>query len=442
MNNLGIGSWSPCLIYIYVCISASFVCIEGFNSLLQLPQSGFSASNRSRSKRVFFVGDFGAKGDGVSNDTQAFTDAWKMACSFPARTRVIIPAGFTYLVHPVDLSGPCKSRITLNISGTIVAPKDPAHWKSLNPRKWLYFHGINHLTIDGGGTINGMGRRWWARSCKIKPTNPCRHAPTALTFHKCKNLKIRNLRVVYGQQMHVSFTNCIRVMAFHLMVISPALSPNTDGIHISASRGVEVRDSIVRTGDDCISIVSNSSRIRIRNIACGPGHGISIGSLGKFNSSSKVYDIMVDGAFLSNTDNGVRIKTWQGGSGDATKITFQNVFMENVSNPIIIDQYYCDSQLPCANQTSAVKVANISFMHIKGTSATENAIKFACSDNLPCEGLYLEDIQLVSHTGDISKSFCWQAYGSSLDPVFPPPCFSCSESFIKQKVPSDSLQLF
>lgn len=40
----------------------------------------------------------------------------------------------------------------------------------------------------------------------------------------------------------------------------------------------------------------------------------------------------------------------QGGSGLACDIKFQNVLMENVSNPIIIDQYYCDSDRPCANQ--------------------------------------------------------------------------------------------
>ncbi|XP_043817627.1 probable polygalacturonase At1g80170 isoform X2 [Manihot esculenta] len=399
----GIGSGSPFLIlfiHIVLCLCSCFVCVEGFDSLLQLPQS-LSETSRPRSKRVFFVTDFGARGDGISNDTQAFGDAWKKACSFPARTRIVIPAGVTLLVHPVDLAGPCKSRITLNISGTVVAPKDPAYWKGLNPRKWLYFHGVNHLTIDGGGTVNGMGRRWWARSCKINPENPCRHAPTAMTFHKCKDLRVRNIRIVYGQQMHIAFTNCIRVMVFGVLVTSPAFSPNTDGIHISASRRVEVRDSIVQTGDDCISIVSNSSRIRIKNFACGPGHGISIGSLGKYHSSSKVHDILVDGAFLSNTDNGLRIKTWQ---------------------------------------TSAVKVANISYIHIKGTSATEHAIVLACSDYSPCTGLYLEDIQLVLNTEEISNSFCWEAYGSSVGLVTPPPCLSCNDSFIKQKVPSDSLQ--
>lgn len=27
-------------------------------------------------------------------------------------------------------------------------------------------------------------------------------------------------------------------------------------------------------GDDCVSIVGNTSRVQIRNFVCGPGHGI------------------------------------------------------------------------------------------------------------------------------------------------------------------------
>ncbi|KAJ4828436.1 hypothetical protein Tsubulata_049363 [Turnera subulata] len=431
------GSFPNGVVALIVCVvvtSASLVCTHGFDSLLQLPQSG-SARTRPRSSRVLHVGDFGAKGDGVANDTQAFIDAWEIACSFKRRTRIVIPAGYSFLVHPVTLGGPCKSRVTLDISGTILAPKDPASWKGLNPRKWLYFHGVNHLTVEGGGTINGQGWLWWAHSCKINRTN-------AITFHKCKDLKVWNLKVVYGQQMQISFTNCIRVVAVNLIVISPGFTPNTDGIHISSCRGVLVKDSIVRTGDDCISIVGHSSQIKIKNFVCGPGHGISIGSLGKSNSTSMVRDVIVDRALLSNTDNGVRIKTWQGGAGIATNMKFQDVLMENVSNPIIIDQYYCDSTLPCANQTSAVKVENISFVRIRGTSATEEAIIFSCSDDLPCEGLYLEDIHLVSHTGGITSSFCWQAYGSVQGVVYPPPCFSSCESFIKLPDSSYSLETF
>ncbi|KAL4313117.1 hypothetical protein GQ457_01G047780 [Hibiscus cannabinus] len=405
-----------------------------FDSLLQLPQSGSPPGTRPRAKKVLSLGDFGAKGDGFHDDTKAFEKAWNVSCSLTGRIRIVIPAEYTYLVHPVQLGGPCKSKITLMILGTIVAPKNPHVWDGLNPRKWIYFHEVKHLHVAGGGTINGMGQQWWARSCKRKKTNPCRHAPTALTFHRCKDLKVHNLMMVNSQQMHVAFTNCLRVTVSNLKVIAPSTSPNTDGIHISSSRGVEVKNSIVRTGDDCVSIVGNTSRVQIKNFACGPGHGISIGSLGKSSSWAEVRNILVDGALISNTENGVRIKTWQGGNGYASNMKFMNILMENVAYPIIIDQYYCDSARPCANQTLAVKVENISFVHVKGTSATEEAIRFVCSDSQPCEALYLEDIQLDSDNGGVTKSFCWEAYGSSSGPVQPFPCPTCAGGFIKQKV--------
>ncbi|EHA8591723.1 putative polygalacturonase [Cocos nucifera] len=119
-----------------------------------------------------------------------------------------------------------------------------------------------------------MGQEWWARSCKINATNPCQHAPTAVTFHRSKHLTIHDLTLMNSQQMHMAFTTCSYVRASRLKVVAPAESPNTDGIHISASVSVVLEDSMIRTGDDCISIVSNSSDILVKNIVCGPGHGI------------------------------------------------------------------------------------------------------------------------------------------------------------------------
>lgn len=40
----------------------------------------------------------------------------------------------------------------------------------------------------------------------------------------------------------------------------------------------------------------------------------------------------------------------QGGSGSASNIRFQNIEMHNVTNPILIDQYYCDRKKPCKEQ--------------------------------------------------------------------------------------------
>lgn len=379
------------------------------------------------------MNDRGAKGDGVTDDTKAFIDAWELACSFHSRTTLEIPEGKVYLIGQIDFGGPCRSKLTLSVSGTIVAPEDPHFWDGLNPRKWLYFHGVDHLVIKGNGTINGMGMKWWEQSCKHNPDNPCRHAPTAITFHRCNNLKVQDLTILNSQQIHMAFTNCYDVKASGLKVMAPQNSPNTDGIHISSSKHVQVIDSEIGTGDDCISIVGNTSFVQIKDITCGPGHGVSIGSLGQYNSCSQVYDVMVDGAKIFNTENGLRIKTWQGGSGFVRKINFWNVWMSNVSNPIIIDQYYCDSPFQCPNQTLSVKVDRVSFIGIVGTSATEEAIRFACSDSFPCESIRLADIQLFYPDGD-TTSYCWNAFGSSSGLVYPASCFSYDERIIEQNI--------
>jgi len=64
-------------------------------------------------------------------------------------------------------------------------------------------------------------------------------------------------------------------------------------------------------GDDCISIQTGCSNVYVHNVECGPGHGISIGGLGKDNTRACVSNITVRDVNMHNTMNGVRIKTWQ-----------------------------------------------------------------------------------------------------------------------------------
>lgn len=54
--------------------------------------------------------------------------------------------------------------------------------------------------------------------------------------------------VLNSQQMHMAFKSCDRVAASHLRVLAPGSSPNTDGIHISASTRVQIKNSVIGTG--------------------------------------------------------------------------------------------------------------------------------------------------------------------------------------------------
>lgn len=70
----------------------------------------------------------------------------------------------------------------------------------------------------------------------------------AMSFHKCNNLKVRDIRMLNSQQMHISISNCINVEVSRMIVEAPAKSPNTDGIHITSSIRVAIKDCTIRTG--------------------------------------------------------------------------------------------------------------------------------------------------------------------------------------------------
>ncbi|CAA6660799.1 unnamed protein product [Spirodela intermedia] len=434
---------APSVLFIFLLISLTFFCVhtggaEGSDPLIRLPRRGGEGDGRDDplgSKKILSVQDYGAVGDGIHDDTQAFKDGWYAACSSTSRKTVLkVPEKRRYLVRPIDFSGPCTTNVTLRHS----RPPNPTAWRRQNPRRWLYFHEVSNLALRGRGVgiVDGMGERWWAKSCKVRKINPCRPSPTAITFHKCRHLKVRNMTLLNSPHSHITFTGCFHVKVSGLKVIAPVASPETAGIHISGSETVYIQKSEITTGEDCISVGKGSSKVRIRNVSCGPGHGISIGSLGKLNSWSKVSDVQVDGAVLTNTKTGLRIKTWQGGQGLVDGITFQNVTMKNVSNPIIIDQYYCDTLQPCKNQTSAVKVNRVSFMNIVGTSATRRAMTFACSDTFPCQRIHLQNIHLPLESGGNSTSFCWKASGFSYGLVDPPSCLAIEDDYPVMKAPA------
>nr|GEY43872.1 putative polygalacturonase [Tanacetum cinerariifolium] len=136
-----------------------------------------------------------------------------------------------------------------------------------------------------------------------------------------------------------------------------------------------------------------------------------IGSLGDDNTEAYVSDITVDGAKLTGTTNGVRIKTWQGGSGNATNISFKNIKMKNVTNPIIIDQQYCDQDKPCKEESSAVEIKDVTYQSITGTSANEEAITFDCSKGHPCQGIVVQDIDISMEGDGEAKANCTNAEG-------------------------------
>lgn len=184
----------------------------------------------------------------------------------------------------------------------------------------------------------------------------------------------------------------------------------------------------------------------------------SIGSLGKELQEPGVENVIVKSVVFTGTQNGLRIKSWaRPSNGFVRNIRFRDAVMKNVQNPIIIDQNYCPNNINCPNQVrairknfhpfcystvlwmiawkltlekflffcidqgSGIKVSDVAYHGIWGSSATPVAVKFDCSRKSPCTGIYLGDVNLT-YRNQPSEASCKNADGVAIGFVQPSSC--------------------
>ncbi|KAH9782616.1 Pectin lyase-like superfamily protein [Citrus sinensis] len=176
----------------------------------------------------------------------------------------------------------------------------------------------------------------------------------------CGSTAASTIYVPPGSQMfHVVINGCHNVKVQGMRVSASGNSPNTDGIHVQSSSDVTILNARIGTGDDCVSV----------------GHGISIGSLGK----------------------------------------------ESVDNPIVIDQNYCRDNKNCPGKASGVKISDVTYQDIHGTSVTKVVVKIDCSQKYPCSGIKFEDVKLI-YKNQPAEASCRNADVSASGFVQPNSC--------------------
>ncbi|KAF6152761.1 hypothetical protein GIB67_004590 [Kingdonia uniflora] len=336
-----------------------------------------------------------------------------------AEVKVLVPKG-DYGMGPVVFEGPCKaSTIHFELQGTLKASTDLSKFKKDG---WISFYRITGFKLSGGGVFDGQGASTWSKNSCSKQKN-CNVLPVNIRFDYITNGHVSYVSSINSKMFHINILGCNDITLDHVTVTAPGESPNTDGIHLGDSTKVTITNCIIATGDDCVSIGSGSSHVIVDKVTCGPGHGISIGSLGRYPDEKDVTDITVTRIILKGTTNGVRIKTWQE-SPKETKVTnviFKDITMQDVQFPLNIDQEYCPYASCGTKSPSKVKITNVQFNNIRGTSASKDAVKIVCSKGMPCEGVKLGDINLT-YNGAQPTSICRSAHISAVGKVFPVSC--------------------
>ncbi|KAK6118757.1 hypothetical protein DH2020_047504 [Rehmannia glutinosa] len=307
---------------------------------------------------------------GGADISQALLSAWKDATAANTSSKVFIPPGTWTLSQAVLVGGTNKSPIELEVQGTLEAYSDSRRMP--NPDgQWITINYVNYFTLYGGGVLDGKGQdAWKANDCNTNKN--CAKLPINLSLNFINNTIIHDITVKDSKNFQVNCISSHNVTFHNFHISAPDESINTDGIHIARSTSIKVIDSIIETGDDCISIGDESQDYHIQNVTCGPGHGISIGSLGKGAEEKDVTGITVIDCKFKQTQNGVK-------SEDMA-----------ISAPATL------------KDPSKIQFSNVNIKNIKGTSNTKEVVILACQSH-PCKDVTIADID-VSYVGSVATN--------------------------------------
>lgn len=311
-------------------------------------------------KAVCDIKQFGAAGDGVHDDTAAFTAAVncmpagsviKVSCGEYLLTPVFLKSELTvYIDKSAKLCG-CPDRSRYPVLPDLIGDMNFGTWQGEEADCFASLftaYGQSDIAVVGEGVIdcNALAGDWYINH-RVK-----RGAwrPRGMFFNRCENVLLQGITVKNTPSWNIHPYFCKNVKLYDLTLANIASMPTTDGIDADCCNGVEIAGVHVSVGDDCIAIKSGTfefakkygtpcKNIVIRNCLMCEGHGgVVLGS----ELSGGIEGISVDKCIFKGTDRGLRIKTRRGRGcvGKCGGITFSNIEMSDVKVPFVINMYY------------------------------------------------------------------------------------------------------
>eukprot|EP01084_Bolivina_argentea_P281545 481738_1 len=399
------------------------------------------------------ITDYGAKGDGKTDNIKAIQSAINDCSKASNNSLVVLPRYYSNGAETVYLSSALwlQSNIEFHIEKNVVLLAMPCTNQSANNISfpWIYtryngimmFHpasilnggiceSINYnssaigdqcikwkklknIKISGKGIINGNGHSGW----HYQPFDQNR--PCLLDLLWINNLEIVDITVTNSPAWTVHPTFCSNVIIDHITVITD--DHNSDGIDPDSCNNVLIQNCDISTGDDCIAIKSGRdadgravgipcNNVTVRNITTRNGGGIAIGS----EMSGNITNVLVDNIFAFGTKNGPYIKSAPCRGGMVKNITFSNFVLENVETGMSVTKIRND----CGNETNDFPIIkDIYFINITGTT-TKSAGSFTCLEQSPCYDIDLKHIDITSAQNGFD---CQYVHGTSND-VQPKSC--------------------
>ncbi|PYI02723.1 polygalacturonase precursor [Aspergillus sclerotiicarbonarius CBS 121057] len=318
----------------------------------------------------------------------AAAKAGKTGCSTIVLDNIEVPAGTT-----LDLTG-----LT---SGTHVIFEGTT---TFGYEEWagpLISMSGTDITVTGasGHLINCDGARWWDG----KGENG-KKKPKFFYAHKLDSSSITGLSVKNTPLM--AFSIEADGITLTDITINNADGDtqgghNTDGFDVGNSVGVNIINPTVHNQDDCLAINSGEN-IWFTGGTCIGGHGLSIGSVGG-RSDNVVKNVTIEHSTVSDSENGVRIKTIAGDTGSVSEVTFSNIQLSTISDyGVVIQQDYEDGK-PTGKPTNGIKITDIKLESVTGSVDSKATEIYLLCGSGSCTDWTWDEVKI---TGGKKSSAC------------------------------------
>ncbi len=196
-------------------------------------------------------------------------------------------------------------------------------------------------TIDGRGYAKLIGHdySWWEMARRAEPKDDIYFSTRLIVASHADGLILYGITLHNSPNFHVSVNGTDGFTAWGVHLLTPVDKKldarNTDGIDPGTSSNVTIAHSWIDNGDDNIAIKANVQHISVLDNHFYTGHGMSIGS----EATGDAY-LLVDGLTEDHTTSGIRIKSNVTRGGYDHDLTYRNICMRDVANPIAISPYY------------------------------------------------------------------------------------------------------
>ncbi|KAJ5896315.1 endopolygalacturonase II [Penicillium subrubescens] len=167
------------------------------------------------------------------------------------------------------------------------------------------------------------------------------------------------------------------------------------------SNGVTIRNAVVKNQDDCLA-VNSGTNIVFTGGTCSGGHGLSIGSVGGRDDNT-VSNVTISHSTVSNSANGIRIKTISGAAGKVSGVTFNNIQLSGITDyGVVIEQDY-ENGSPTGTPTTGVPITDLTVQQVIGSVESDaTPVYILCGDG-SCSDWTWSNVDV---TGGESSSKC------------------------------------